>query len=81
MSILNVNGVDIEEQARASKVVELMLKKPMAITSKGELARLVIAQYSAIEALLQALAQACPGHPLLPRQDNSIVQARPKGGQ
>jgi hypothetical protein len=70
MSILNVNGVDIEEQARASKVVELMLKKPMAITSKGELARLVIAQYSAIEALLQALEEASPGHPLLPRHNS-----------
>ena len=54
----------VEEETR-SALVEKLLGKKLAVTGKGELVAMILAQYSAIDALMVQLATVDPCHPLV----------------
>jgi hypothetical protein len=74
MTLLNQDGVPSIPSVNGSCVsmVEEMLKKDMSIISKLELCKLIVAQYSAIEELMDALVKVQPYHRLIPKSRRTL---------
>ena len=72
----NILKPDGSSYDNANDIVSQMLKRPVSEIAKLQLCELIVAQYSAIENLVDALHSIAPRHALLPKGRSYVADAR-----